>query len=176
MPKGKPTEKINALPDTFWAYLAGLTDGDGSFKLSLNKPRYPHLRRQFIPSIIIGQNDLGVLNYIKEKVGAGFTYTQKANKRRKNDKSCLKFHQRVAYLVLPHILPYLLIKKEKAKLLYEAVKIIQKGQRFGSKSRPDWEYQKLLEISEKIKQTENAMKPVDVKVQKIVQKNLRFQE
>ena len=153
MPRGKPTKKINGLPETFWAYLAGFIDGDGSFKLALNKPRHPHLRPQFIPSIIIGQNDLGVLNYIKEKVGAGFTYTQKANKRRKNDKSCLKFSQRVAYLVLPHILPYLLIKKEKAKLLYEAIEIIQKASRFGANSRPDWEYQKLLEISEKIKQT-----------------------
>lgn len=145
-----PTKIID---ETFWAWLAGFIDGKGCFMLVKSSTKHNKHRIQFIPVVVIAQKDLGVLNYIVEKVGYGIAYQQK------NNTAYLKFTQRKARWILPHIIPHLQVKREKAELLYEACLMLKKGTYYGASGRPDSEHEKLLELSDRIRHAENARQP-----------------
>ena len=103
----------------FWAYIAGMMDGDGSFSLikkkEYNKPDYAPM---YFPSIQLVNANEGLIDMFKGKFSGRKnvrlypgnitkkpSYGWKIEKR----KSCIPFLESVA--------PYLVIKKERAEFL-----------------------------------------------------------
>ncbi len=56
---------MNSQPDTFWAWLAGFIDGDGTVGIYRDSQGY------IVPKIVISQKDRGILDGIVTAVGTG---------------------------------------------------------------------------------------------------------
>jgi len=136
---------------TFWAWLAGFMDGDGYFQLTKHKTPHAKNGYQWVPLIAITQKQISVLEFIKNQLGFGYISKCKRKAPR------LMITQRKARWLLPKVLPHLRVKREKARLLYEACKIIGKGKKWSYVGRPDWEDQKLAELAKAIQETPNVI-------------------
>jgi hypothetical protein len=108
--------------ERFYAYLAGLIDGEGCIHVA--KAGCNQLR------ISITNANGGCLKYIKNRMGG------KIHKRKKklNHKSSFRliFSGKIAFKILGMIIPYLIVKEKEAK---EALKYPFYGNRYGNKGK-----------------------------------------
>jgi len=98
---------------TTFAYIAGFIDGEGYLGLAVRK-------NSFKARLMISNCNLELLKHIQKIIGG---YISKKSKR---DGWTQGYNLTVGYLEtwLPEVLPYLVGKKEKAKLLLEATKLL----------------------------------------------------
>jgi intein/homing endonuclease len=106
------------LTETEKAYLAGLIDGEGTITLTIsNKGQMPQ------PQLSISNTNLGVLEWVKQKLGCGSII--KKNPRKPNHKVSYAWQINRAgkvMFVLSEIKDYLIIKKSQALLILDEYK------------------------------------------------------
>jgi len=96
------------LPETFWAYLAGLVDGEGSMSVYANGPR-----------LSISNTHLPTLEWVRDSLSYGRVWQLQQSEMA--TRPCYQWDcgARVMRALLPKILPYLRIKQERAEALLE---------------------------------------------------------
>lgn len=107
---------------TVKAYIAGMLDGEGTVTLSRH-----HKNETHAPEVTITNCDLGVLKWIKEKVGMGYVIKKKFKRDPKHsDAYAWTIRNDAAINLLKDLYPYLIIKRERAELIIEGYKIVTK--------------------------------------------------
>ena len=112
--------KLYTLPileETFWSYLAGIIDGEGSINL------VPNGRISTQPRIDVVNTNMDLLLFVKNRIG-GEIHEKKLGT--KSVKPCFvlyfQSHNKVL-AILEKTLPYLIIKKEKAIEIINLIKL-----------------------------------------------------
>lgn len=127
--RGKQPTKLDL------AYIAGFIDGEGSIGLYKRTPRGDH-NPEYIVQITIVQVEKEVLEYIKSFFG-GCLSKKKIYSDKHRQSYQLKFTHNKAVEFAEQIEPYLIIKREQAKLIKEfrenKILINRKQPKFGGK-------------------------------------------
>lgn len=116
------TARFNSTDSIFWAYVAGIIDTDGSFSIKRQKRNKGTcvIHPRYLPVISISSIDTRAVNYIKENCCLGKVYQPKNKDASRgyhyqfgiySRNGCSEFIQK--------ILPFLVGKKENAKVLLE---------------------------------------------------------
>jgi len=115
---GIPKRKLRKLKQTDRAYIAGLTDGEGHMAIY---PRYRQLQRHtfYIPRVSIANTSLMLLETMKEKVGGGRIYLHKTKPPKAPCYYFMVSGVSTVLAFLSQIEPYLILKKERAKVILE---------------------------------------------------------
>lgn len=103
--------KIRDQPDTFWAYLAGYVDGEGSISICQNGPRFT-----------IANTHLATLEWIRDSMGFGTISERNAKSMlARRTKPCYNLNAGSNGLraVLPKIIPFLQEKRPQAEAMME---------------------------------------------------------
>jgi LAGLIDADG DNA endonuclease family protein len=99
----------NTLQDVDAAWLAGLVDGEGHIRLDdPNKTGRLYLR------ICLVNTNYELLERVNEVVGAGTIHTRKKGQEHHKDSWAWQIGGKAAEQVLGQILPWLIVKREKA--------------------------------------------------------------
>lgn len=105
------------MKETEKAYISGFFDGDGSVIIHRNPTR-----RWYGLSIVFANTNKELLLQIREMIGEGCLNSRKDGKKRKMKYKKgwnLYFHGKKAQILLREMLPYLILKKVRAKLALE---------------------------------------------------------
>ena len=125
---------------THWAYAAGIFDADGCFMISRHKretkrKNYPHKVDQwswtYLPAVKVSMVEPEAINLLHKILGFGTVSLNGARPSRPNSKPLLQWGIRNRTnlpVFLEQIIPYLRIKKNRAKFLLEYCKT---AKRFG---------------------------------------------
>jgi len=97
------------------AYVAGFLDGEGTIRINKSYTKARGVRYEL--QVCAVNTDPRPLIYLQKKYGGG-VYTRKLVPRYKNA-YCWTLGQHAALKVLEEVLPYLVIKKERAELALE---------------------------------------------------------
>ena len=102
-----------------WPWLAGLIDGDGTIT---NAEFGPRNRPILKPVVKISLTNLKAIEYIGDKLGIKSLCSGggKGNKRKTR---VIRFMSNNIYNIMPKIIPYLTLKKERAELALKVVKL-----------------------------------------------------
>ncbi len=98
-------------PDTFWAYLAGYVDGEGSITLCMNGPRF-----------IVTNTHKPTLEHISASIGFGTIQENTARgniERRTRPCYTLNVGANGMRSLLPRLIPFLIEKKERAERMMD---------------------------------------------------------
>lgn len=127
---------MNEQPETFWAWLAGFIDGDGSFGVYANGPNV-------YPKLTIAQKDRAVLDYIVESVGLG-SVAMRGHGSTGKVMHALTYGSRASMEVAKRVLPYLIVKKADAAAMLD----FQHIPKYERKNAPERNplYQRALEM------------------------------
>lgn len=111
------------MEDVWWAYLAGLIDGEGTFGIVKHKENTTR-GFYFCPYISISNTNKNALLFIKEELGSigNLHKTSTRKQDRGNIKPSYKFDickRQHIIEIIPKTLPYLIIKKDNALILLE---------------------------------------------------------
>jgi len=110
-----------------WAWLAGIIDCDGGFYIERSKAPWKR-GKTYRPILQIANTNKAFLEKIKEILGFGMIRELK-NAKSRNNKWKKEYELRIfangIRRIVPNILPFLLIKREQALLIVEAVKITE---------------------------------------------------
>ena len=100
---------------TTLAYAAGILDGEGHFSIIFHRP---HNRHHAIVGVMNTNKDL--MEWLKSTFGGAIYHrVGPYNKPHWKDRYEWRLHQRAQEAVLPSVLPFLIIKREQAKLIIE---------------------------------------------------------
>lgn len=99
---------VDDLPETFWAYLAGIIDGEGTISVY-----------SIGAQLTIANTHLPLLVTIQEKLGCGSIQTLGMRGGRTSQAYKWGCYATGLRRILPKILPYLIIKKPHAELMLE---------------------------------------------------------
>ena len=128
-----------------WAsYLAGFIDGEGNIGIDkYNKNDKPYLNYGI--KVAISNTNLALLERIKSQFGG---YISTLKQKKPNHQICFQFcvRHRKAYSLLGFVFPYLIIKKELAKVAMRMSKRINEDRYDHKKPKP---------ISRQIKETKD---------------------
>jgi len=140
-------ESINLIEEKTLAYLAGFIDGEGCFQL-LQKPPHGKMKMfSWFPSLWIANSNLANLQYIQ-------SFTRGSIHNNKRGYNLIVGSNNLRY-ILPQITPYLVGKKEEAKSLLEALKLIEhRNKKVRDKTLDD----KLLIIRKSLMQNHGSKK------------------
>lgn len=105
------------LTDTEAAYIAGIIDGEGSIRIQ--KRNYISCGKEqitFVVQINVTNNNIDVLEFLKEKTGVGNVYIH--THPSENHRICYRFtiSARIAHDLLKQIYPYMIIKKKHTEI------------------------------------------------------------
>lgn len=100
------------------AYIAGLFDGEGSCSFSGGLTRTFRLKKTPIPAISISNTHLGALEFVKNRTGTGHLNPNKHQLPNRKQVYAWYLHSyEPVYYFLKAIMPYLIIKRDKAELM-----------------------------------------------------------
>jgi hypothetical protein len=115
--------------ETEWAYLAGLIDGEGYMNILLHtSPSGRKAGRGYARDFVltICNTSISLLKEMQEKIGFGWICE---HKRKRTDAGVNTFTLRFSHNnlrgILPKIIPYLILKKEPAKIMLESLTLIK---------------------------------------------------
>ena len=94
--------KVNRLDPVNAAYLAGLVDGEGTVTLTR---QHRNEGRRLV--VCISNNELGILKFAKESIGAGRITTKRTYNERHADSFTYQLSSRQALDLLSQIVPYM---------------------------------------------------------------------
>jgi len=134
------------------AYLAGIVDGEGTITI-FNHQQYKRKTKQYKPCISIANTDENLMIYISKN------YSEKYHVLRyegEKNKTCYVWMIRSLdniQNILDRIMPYLIIKKQHAKILYKYI-MTRKKVRLYNKNAPYSEieykcYKKIKKLNER---------------------------
>lgn len=116
--------KIDNIPENEIAYISGLIDADGTITIPTiqkrrdGKPKFPS------PMVLIVNGNLGLIRWIKEKIGFGCAYETKTRPIRPDQNAAhwnpvhrYQLTGRPASRLLTRCLPYLLVKRQQAEIV-----------------------------------------------------------
>ena len=111
--------------ETIWAYIAGLVDGEGYFKIRhiKNSKLKRGYAREFL--LTITNTSKPLLLEVQKQIGLGKIYTHNPKNGNANTGYTLRFFAGNCRIILPNIIPYLLLKKKLAEVLLESLNIIR---------------------------------------------------
>lgn len=123
------------LPETTWAWVAGLIDGEGSIMLTNHPTPRPNISRTR-PIVSISNCDLRLMEALQERTGCGriYKHRRQPKENQKRDAYTWRLTALEQREVLPHVLPWLVSKREQAELLLRALEV--KDQLTCSKGKP----------------------------------------
>lgn len=98
------------MKETDKAYLAGIIDGEGT--ISINREG-----NAYMPVLSVSSNNVDVLHFIKSLVNGGSLCKKRKYKECHNQSYVYKLVYDKALKLVEEVMPYLIIKKEHAKLL-----------------------------------------------------------
>lgn len=112
-----PADPITFLTAEERAYIAGLTDGDGCFRISYVGPK----RQYFYPMFMIGMTHEPVILWLRDKLSMG---TVKLNNHTAMNRDpnwkpqwIVRLYGKRTKLLCAALLPYLIVKKEQAECI-----------------------------------------------------------
>lgn len=139
---------------THWAYIAGIMDADGCFMIFKHKRKtknklteralaFPKNVKEwaitYFPGVKICMIEPEAIHLIQHEIGFGYMHIDGARKSRPNSKTIYHWYMRdknrVA-LFIENILPYLKVKRERAKHLLEFCRHLQSFPLMGYKGLP----------------------------------------
>jgi len=108
---------VSDIPETFWAYLAGFIDGEGSLGVYQSGPR-----------ICVSNTHLEVLEWFIRVSGSGVIGKRTGSSQFTATKQCYQLHWQAngCRQILPKIIPFMHEKKERAELLLEYLDSVQR--------------------------------------------------
>lgn len=106
-------------------WVAGIFDCEGYFGVSHSRAPRTALGARWSPTMCVSNTSILFLKTIQERVGMGWMANQPANEATNARQSWrLHFKQNDMRILLPQIIPFLIIKKEQARLLLKALNIL----------------------------------------------------
>jgi len=108
---------IENLPEWKLGYIAGILDGEGSILLLRSS-----CRARIYPRVVVGMSDHVCVGTLQNITSVGHVYTVEYKK--KNCKSIYTWNVQAVleiYFLLKAVLPYLITKKERAKVMIDFV-------------------------------------------------------
>ena len=112
------------MEETEWAYLAGFIDGDGSIGILTHPRKSRGNRMHMTPRITLTNRSHLVMQWAKERLGSVIhaTKPKEGNLRARGTSYRIEWRgMKKAQQILPNIIPYLIIKKERAETVMEFV-------------------------------------------------------
>jgi hypothetical protein len=131
---------MTEVPETTWAYLAGLIDGEGYLDVFLHSnPSYRRqmkkgYARQF--SLYIANNSRELLENVQKNIGNLGTITkhnyspatrkraEEKGRRYTSDLHTLRFYANNLRIILPKVIPYLILKKQPAEIMLKMLGMV----------------------------------------------------
>jgi hypothetical protein len=109
--------------ETFWAYLAGLFDGEGHIGLYKKEDKKVKCGQtwMFVSSII--NTDKTLIESIYKDLGIGYIMVQKHTNNKHSDSYRVAFSKKDLKIILPKMLPYLRGKKIHVELILKALPV-----------------------------------------------------
>lgn len=111
------SKTIDPTPEDF-AYLAGLTDSEGCFRIQHWKDKRKGRRKNFVIAFEIGNTKYSIFPWILRRFG-GCIIFRKPTKKQFNPMVIWSVRSKALYPLLEKIHPFLRVKKEKCKKLME---------------------------------------------------------
>ena len=124
---------MSEVPETAWAYLAGLVDGEGYFDIFLHSnPSYRRetkkgYAREFRLFVSNGSEEL--LETVRKNIGNIGTimrHKYKEETTHRVDNYTLRFYQGNLRKILPNLIPHLILKKHVAELMLDMLNLVKK--------------------------------------------------
>jgi hypothetical protein len=114
------------IEDTFYAFIAGLVEGEGNigiYKCKQSKKPNNDKEAYFYTAYRLNISNTSniLLEYVKTKLGYGYISNMQS-KPNCLQQYQLRFNQKEQKELYPHIIPFLISKKEKAEQSYNFVK------------------------------------------------------
>jgi len=100
-----------------FAYLAGLTDGEGYIGITKTSRKHRNGRFSYQAHISIGMTDHDVLIYLRERTDLGFLYYKPQRQKKHKIALCWWLTAEPCRMLLPKILPYLRVKNKQAEIV-----------------------------------------------------------
>lgn len=115
---------IKEISDLDAAYMAGMIDADGMITVSARHTRADKTVARPLPLVMITNSDMTLIDWFKDKIGSGTSYEAKSKPHRpdQNKANWNKVHRYQitglkALSLIDRILPYLIVKKDRALLV-----------------------------------------------------------
>jgi hypothetical protein len=115
---------MNMIEESFWAYLAGLVDGEGHLKIFRHYSKNPKVScrgYELEPHITITSMSKPLLEKVQQTIGIGNINTHIDNTTTGGELAkyaySLRFYANAQRIILPKIIPHLIHKKEIAEVL-----------------------------------------------------------
>ena len=120
---------------TKWAYFAGIIDGEGCVRIGWGNYRADgeRTRKGFLQ---VGNTSKALVEWLKANVGGNY-YVDTANRATAKTVYVWQINCRDAAKALRKALPYLVIKREQAKLLISFAQTLAQPQSLGKAGLPD---------------------------------------
>ena len=117
------------MEETFYAYVAGMLDADGHIGEGRNKYK-----------VTIANNHRPMLEHIQFHLGGNIVADERINKKI-TYQLCFRIHEQIE--LLPKIIPYLIVKKEKA---INRLKYLQSNNNYRQRNMRDYRDQMKLPL------------------------------
>ena len=101
----------------FLSYLTGIIDGEGTIRIGTSKPSNSNRNKIYYASISLGMTNKEVIEMFAKRFG--LKVREECVVNRKKMYRCGTSGNKVVPIILKQILPYLVVKKEQAKLVIE---------------------------------------------------------
>jgi hypothetical protein len=116
-------------PETFWAYLAGILDGEGHISLYQAKNKKCTSGYRWSYTVCITNTNKQLIESIQSDLELGHMTERKQKNPNHHSLFRIDFTRKDLDIIFPKVLPYLRAKKERAALLLEAFNYLSKGNR-----------------------------------------------
>lgn len=118
---------MSKVSKTSWAYAAGILDGEGSISISATNllTSAGNVYKGYDLKVMISNTDVGLMNWFKANFG-GVWYAGGQNSKVAQTKPCYRWiltDYAAMELFILAVLPYMLIKREQAKLALEYIRL-----------------------------------------------------
>jgi hypothetical protein len=126
--KTNMNRNITEIPETFWAYFAGMVDGEGYLKIwhiKQNKVKRGYAREY---RLAIGLGNKEPLEQMRAKLGMGKIYAHYRQPDQTEESLSsydLRFWAGDCRVILPKIMPYLIQKKRLAEIMIQCLNSIR---------------------------------------------------
>lgn len=113
----KAEQTIKPISKEEWSYIAGFLDGEGTITMGTREPI--HRKTGYIqPLLCLSNTNLEVMKWIQNRIGGNI------HPRQKHDRWKLQYQLSISPIrhinqVLKSLLPYLIVKRERGKLMQE---------------------------------------------------------
>jgi len=136
------------IPETEWAYLAGIIDGEGCIYIHKWRDKGKYFGYTLV--LHISNTDYSLIRWIRERFG-GIVYTRKRRRKTKNTHSIQLLHG-TANFILGKVYPYLVLKREQARVAFAFRATYKKGNAAGLNNEIIKERNRLIQEMHKLNQ------------------------